>query len=108
MPLLPVVQGHDGQREGGLLDVLAMPDLRTDVERRPASFLESLWAAGPLEVRPMLEPSQSQKTPPGRLQAGVVCPKCGRSTARIIGQSESFAVVYLRCEDCHRTSVAPA
>lgn len=78
------------------------------MERSPASFFEPIRAAVPLEVRTMVETTQSQKTPPGRAQAGVVCPKCGRSTARIIGQSESYAVVYLRCEDCHRTSVAPA
>lgn len=51
---------------------------------------------------------QQVKAPVGRTPAGVVCPKCGRSTARIIGQSDSFAVVYLRCDECQKTSVAPA
>jgi len=36
------------------------------------------------------------------------CPRCGRLTARVIGRSESFPVLYLRCEDCGHTSVAPA
>jgi len=36
-----------------------------------------------------------------------VCPRCGRSTARIIGRSESFPVLYLRCDECRHTSVAP-
>jgi hypothetical protein len=37
-----------------------------------------------------------------------MCPRCGRATARIIGRSESFPVLYLRCDDCQHTSVAPA
>jgi len=37
-----------------------------------------------------------------------VCPRCGRATARLIGRSESFPVLYLRCDDCCHTSVAPA
>ena len=37
-----------------------------------------------------------------------VCPKCGRPTARLIGRSEAFPVLYLRCDDCCHTSVAPA
>ena len=37
-----------------------------------------------------------------------VCPRCGRLNARIIGRSESFPVVYLRCDGCSNTSVAPA
>ena len=37
-----------------------------------------------------------------------VCPRCGRATARLIGRSESFPVLYLRCDDCAHTSVAPA
>jgi hypothetical protein len=37
-----------------------------------------------------------------------VCPRCGRTTARIIGRSESFPVLYLRCDECHHLSVAPA
>jgi hypothetical protein len=45
------------------------------------------------------------KTP---LDAREVCPRCGRPNAKIIGRSESFPVLYLRCEDCRHTSVAPA
>jgi len=37
----------------------------------------------------------------------VVCPRCGLPSARIIGRSESLPVVYLRCEECGRTSIAP-
>jgi hypothetical protein len=39
---------------------------------------------------------------------GVVCPRCGMLAARIIGRSESLPVIYLQCEDCGRTSVAPS
>jgi hypothetical protein len=35
----------------------------------------------------------------------VVCPRCGRYDARVIGRSESVAVVYLRCDTCRLTSV---
>ena len=35
----------------------------------------------------------------------VVCPRCGRPDAKVIGRSESVAVVYLRCEACRLTSV---
>jgi hypothetical protein len=37
-----------------------------------------------------------------------ICPKCGRPNARLIGRSETFPVLYLRCDDCNHTSVAPA
>ena len=37
-----------------------------------------------------------------------VCPKCGHPNARLTGRSETFPVLYLRCDDCNRTSVAPA
>jgi hypothetical protein len=38
-----------------------------------------------------------------------VCPKCGKTSAFVMGRSESYAaVLYLRCEACHDTSVAPA
>ena len=39
---------------------------------------------------------------------GVICPRCGMLAARIIGRSESLPVIYLQCEDCGRTSVAPS
>lgn len=38
----------------------------------------------------------------------VLCPRCGRPDARIIGRSESVPVVYLRCDGCHLASVAGA
>jgi translation initiation factor 2 beta subunit (eIF-2beta)/eIF-5 len=39
---------------------------------------------------------------------GVVCPRCGMLAARIIGRSESLPIIYLQCEDCGKTSVAPS
>jgi hypothetical protein len=38
----------------------------------------------------------------------LVCPRCGRPDARIIGRSETLPVVYLRCDGCHLPSVAAA
>ena len=35
------------------------------------------------------------------------CPRCGRPNALVIGRSEAFPVVYLRCDGCQQTSVAP-
>ena len=43
------------------------------------------------------------KAPPGE-----ICPRCGRAAARVVGRSESVPVLYLRCDDCHQMSVAPA
>ena len=37
----------------------------------------------------------------------IVCPRCGVPSAKVIGRSESQPVIYLRCEDCGRTSIAP-
>ena len=60
------------------------------------------------------EATQNQPRPPRRprdanaSRDGEVCPRCGRSTARIIGRSESLPVLYLRCDECRQTSVAPA
>jgi hypothetical protein len=42
-----------------------------------------------------------------RSPAGIVCPRCGVPSARVIGRSESVPVVYLRCDDCGRTSISP-
>ena len=43
-----------------------------------------------------------------RAAAGAVtCPRCGMPGAHIIGRSESLPVLYLRCEDCGRMSIAP-
>lgn len=42
-----------------------------------------------------------------RTSSGVTCPRCGAGTARIIGRSESLPVVYLKCDDCGRTSISP-
>jgi hypothetical protein len=44
---------------------------------------------------------------PGDASVGLVqCPRCGRSLARVIGQSDVMPVVYLRCDGCQTTSVA--
>lgn len=37
----------------------------------------------------------------------VVCPRCGVPSARIVGRSESYPVLYLRCDDCGRMSISP-
>jgi len=39
--------------------------------------------------------------------SAIVCPRCGIAGARIIGRSDSYPVIYLRCDDCGRTSVLP-
>jgi predicted RNA-binding Zn-ribbon protein involved in translation (DUF1610 family) len=39
--------------------------------------------------------------------SAIVCPRCGGAAARIIGHCESHPVVYLRCDDCGRTSISP-
>jgi transcription elongation factor Elf1 len=62
-----------------------------------------------MPVSKAMEQQQSTRKPAiNRSQTGIVCPRCGHSAARIIGQSDSYAVLYLRCEDCHQSSVAPA
>jgi hypothetical protein len=42
-----------------------------------------------------------------RTTAAILCPRCGLAAARIIGRSESLPIVYLRCGECNRTSIAP-
>ena len=42
-----------------------------------------------------------------RSTSGIVCPRCGVPSARVIGRSEALPVLYLRCDDCGRTSVSP-
>jgi hypothetical protein len=37
----------------------------------------------------------------------VVCPRCGVPSARVIGRSDSYPVVYLRCDECGKPSVLP-
>ena len=37
----------------------------------------------------------------------LICPRCGVPSARVIGRSESLPVIYLRCDDCGRTSISP-
>lgn len=42
-----------------------------------------------------------------RTSPGIVCPRCGVPNAKIIGRSDSLPVLYLRCDDCGRTSISP-
>ena len=43
-----------------------------------------------------------------RAPAGAVtCPRCGMPGAHVVGRSESLPVLYLRCDDCGRMSIAP-
>jgi DNA-directed RNA polymerase subunit RPC12/RpoP len=42
-----------------------------------------------------------------RNTSGIVCPRCGVPSARVIGRSEALPVLYLRCDDCGKTSVSP-
>jgi len=42
-----------------------------------------------------------------RATGAVVCPRCGMASAHVIGRSEALPILYLRCEDCGRTSIAP-
>ena len=37
----------------------------------------------------------------------IICPRCGVPSAKVIGRSESYPVIYLRCDDCGKTSVSP-
>ena len=37
-----------------------------------------------------------------------LCTRCGRYSSRVFGRSESLPIVYLRCDACNRTAVAPA
>ena len=55
---------------------------------------------------PRLKPRRAAS--PRNVSDREVCPKCGRPNARLIGRSETFPVLYLRCDDCNHTSVAPA
>ena len=54
------------------------------------------------------QPPVVVRRPRAHVQEREVCPKCGRLTARLIGRSETFPVLYLRCDDCAHTSIAPA
>jgi hypothetical protein len=42
-----------------------------------------------------------------RPAGAVVCPRCGVPSAQVIGRCESLPIVYLRCDECGRTSVSP-
>lgn len=59
-----------------------------------------------------LAPVQWQKRRPRKDKSAAsdreICPRCGRPSAMIIGRSESIPVLYLRCEECRLTSIAPA
>ena len=67
----------------------------------------------PARKSDQVEPKSDQPRAVGRRHRAPsadreVCPKCGRPTARLIGRSETYPVLYLRCDDCSHTSVAPA
>jgi len=42
-----------------------------------------------------------------RSTSGIVCPRCGALSAKVIGHSDSLPVIYLRCDDCGRASISP-
>jgi hypothetical protein len=110
MPILSINENRDRQREGGCIELLAVRAVRPDVEHRSASVVRWLQASAAMGMsEKTMEQQQAQPKPNfKRSQTGVVCPRCGHAAARIIGQSDSYAVLYLRCEDCQQTSVAPA
>jgi len=47
------------------------------------------------------------KRPRSKRNPGVVCPQCGLAAAHVIGRNESLPIVYVRCNDCGKTSVVP-
>jgi hypothetical protein len=57
-----------------------------------------------LSRRQPSQPRTKTLAPPADAE---VCPHCRRTSARIIGRSESHPVLYLHCSECRRTSVAP-
>lgn len=75
--------------------------------------------AAPLGAQPPVATGKRPNTGGERLKQGkesnmskrqprdIVCPRCGVPSAKVIGRSESQPVIYLRCEDCGRTSIAP-
>lgn len=56
----------------------------------------------------MQKPAKAARVAKAAFPDREVCPRCGRPSAKVIGRSESFPVLYLRCDDCRLTSVAPA
>ena len=40
-----------------------------------------------------------------RSTSGIICPRCGVPSAKVIGRSESLPVIYLRCDECGKTSI---
>jgi hypothetical protein len=42
-----------------------------------------------------------------RSTSGIICPRCGVPSAKVIGRSESLPVIYLRCDECGKTSISP-
>ena len=51
MPVLRVVQGDDGERKSGRIDLLAVRDVRPDVERRTTTIVEFLWWTKGVDMR---------------------------------------------------------
>src|SRR5687768_17007009 len=85
---------------------------------RNASFADTGQTPRPPDMRSIQRTVRGQPASKGvrsdrmarrpNAAVGVVCPRCGMLAARIIGRSESLPIIYLQCEDCGRTSVAPS
>jgi predicted RNA-binding Zn-ribbon protein involved in translation (DUF1610 family) len=79
----------------------------TGVKRRAVADVTSMQRTvrGPMASKGVRSERMARRP---NAAVGVVCPRCGMLAARIIGRSESLPVIYLTCEDCGRTSVAPS
>jgi hypothetical protein len=83
------------------------------------AFKGAIPAAAPRGAQPPVATGKRPNAGGERLKQGkesnmskrqprdIVCPRCGVPSAKVIGRSESQPVIYLRCEDCGRTSIAP-
>jgi hypothetical protein len=62
-------------------------------------------------VRPVVNQRESSPARRGAFEARperVLCPRCDRWMAKVIGRSEVIAIIYLRCDGCQRPSVVSA
>ena len=95
-----------GKFEASRRRIDAFPDTRRH-NRRPADKAGSIHRT--VRGHPASKQVRSERMARRTNAAvGVICPRCGMLAARIIGRSESLPVIYLQCEDCGRTSVAPS
>ena len=113
-------RGVPARMAGRLLACFLTEMRKTDASVRQTDSISDT----PGDIRHTADNPPSQRTVRGHLASkpvrsdrmarrpnaavGVVCPRCGMLAARIIGRSESLPVIYLQCEDCGRTSVAPS